>query len=1073
MTVKSKKYWNSVEQLTNDPKFVESAKSEFPEEVSVADFMAKDSLGSTNTSRRDFLKFMGFSLTAATLAACETPVTKSIPYVVKPEVITPGVANWYASSFFMDGVFASVVVKTREGRPIFILGNKKSPITKGATDARITGSVLGLYDSNRYSAPMLDGNVVSFDDLDAKMTQKLQALSEANGSVAIISGTLNSPSAKKAIEDFKAKYGTEEGGLNVEHVQYDPISFAGMRNANAKNFGKSVIPSYDFSKAKTIVSFGADFLGDWPMGMSYTKDYSVRRNPDGEWMSRHFQFETNMSITGSNADVRGAIRPSDEGQAVIALYNAIAKSTGASTVSGGSIKDDDNAVATKIQNAAKELLANKGASLVVSGSNDENVQSLVNGINQMLSNYGQTIDLDTPVFVKQGDDKAFADVVSGMKAGKYKMVMIWGVNPAYSAPASLGFAESLQKVETRVSFADRPDETSTLCNVNAPDKYFLESWGDANPVAGQYGLTQPTINPLFKSREAAASLLAWSGNKTSYVDYIKANWIENIFPSGLDPISADNLWNTTLQNGYYVSDSKATTVDAGSENEDVVGSGSYTDMSSTAASALNKISAGEWEMTFYTKTGIGEGTLANNPHLQELPDPISKVSWDNYITMNPKDMETGGYEIKLGQETPANVAEVTVGDAKIKLPVVPVPGQKKGTVSVAVGYGRQVTGKAGKGVGKNVYPLIQLNGETMSFSATNVGVAKAEGTFPIASVQTHHTMMGRKIVNEVDLTTYKTVDKNDKKNGWNKDLVMADAFGVVKPIDELDLWNKHDIEKGHRWGMSIDLNACLGCGACVTACHIENNVPVVGKDEIRRTRSMHWLRIDRYFSSAMTEEVAEKNGIGAIDKNKQMEDPEAYPEVVFQPVMCQHCNHAPCETVCPVAATTHSNEGLNQMTYNRCIGTRYCANNCPYKVRRFNWFNYTKDPKFTGINPANVDDLTRMVLNPDVVVRSRGVIEKCSFCVQHIQAGKLKAKKAGRPVKDGEVTSACAAACSTGAIKFGDLNDKNSAVHKGMNHDRAYNLIAEIGTKPNVYYQTKVRNVEETIISEESTPAEA
>jgi molybdopterin-containing oxidoreductase family iron-sulfur binding subunit len=392
----------------------------------------------------------------------------------------------------------------------------------------------------------------------------------------------------------------------------------------------------------------------------------------------------------------------------------------------------------------------------------------------------------------------------------------------------------------------------------------------------------------------------------------------------------------------------------------------------------------------------------------------------------------------------------------IELPAVSSPGQKKGTVGIALGYGRSVSGKTGA-TGKNAYTGLTFENGTYNYSASDISLNGTDQTYQIASVQTHHTMMGRKIVNETSLATFKETDKNDEHKGWNKDLKLQDGFGRVTPVKEMNLWDDHGIERGHRWGLNVDLNACTGCGACVTACHIENNVAIVGKDEIRRTRSMFWLRIDRYYSSDTSKASAKEDGTGVMDMYAEMEIPSDYPDVVFQPVMCQHCNHAPCETVCPVAATTHSEEGLNQMTYNRCIGTRYCAANCPYKVRRFNWFNYNKDPKFTDFNPTQ-NDLSRMVLNPDVVVRSRGVIEKCSFCVQKIQAGKLVAKKAKRPVQDGDVVSACASACPTNAISFGDLNDSKSKVRANFDNERSYFMIEEVGTQPNVAYMTKVRN---------------
>ena len=605
-----------------------------------------------------------------------------------------------------------------------------------------------------------------------------------------------------------------------------------------------------------------------------------------------------------------------------------------------------------------------------------------------------------------------------------------------------------------MSFADRLDETASMCKINAVDNHFLESWNDFNPKGTEYSVAQPTISPLFDTRQAQESFLTWAGEEKNYYDFMKSVWETEIFPKQTKYTFFDAFWNSAVHDGVA-------TLPAVEATEELV---MAADMNAAANGAKASAKASGIEVEFYLSTSMGEGNQANNPWLQELPDPVSKVTWDNYVAMNPKDME-GKYNIKLGEQAPASLANVTIVGKTVKMPVVAVPGQKVGAVSIALGYGRTKAGKvvlqgdskSGEvsTIGTNVFPFVGVS-DTMSYVASGVSIEPAGEEYIIASTQTHHTMMGRKIVNETSLKTY----KSNGKIVWNPDHVIADAYGNPTKIEDLDLWNAQDIALGHRWGMSIDLNTCFGCGACITACHSENNVPVVGKDEVRRTRTMSWLRIDRYFTSDMTKAKAKEDGLGAIDMYGKMEIPEEYPEVVHQPLMCQHCNHAPCETVCPVAATTHSNEGLNQMAYNRCIGTRYCANNCPYKVRRFNWFNYVGDRKFSDVNPSQ-DDLSRMVLNPDVVVRARGVMEKCSFCVQRIQAGKLSAKKAGRPVEDGEVTSACAAACSVGAIKFGDLNDAKMQVAQDAKHDRAYNLIEEVGTKPNVYYMTKVRNIDE------------
>jgi Fe-S-cluster-containing dehydrogenase component len=489
----------------------------------------------------------------------------------------------------------------------------------------------------------------------------------------------------------------------------------------------------------------------------------------------------------------------------------------------------------------------------------------------------------------------------------------------------------------------------------------------------------------------------------------------------------------------------------------------------------------------YQKSSMGDGSQAANPWLQEMPDPITKVTWDNYITMSLSDAaEMFGTDMAglyIGEESPARVAKINVNGVEMSLPVFPLPGQAKGTIGIALGYGRAEnaenigkaafqTGEYG-GYGETLTPIGANAFKLASFANGNIsymGAVSVEGTsekYALACTQTHHTIMGRtSVVKETNLATY----LHSSKNTYNKPHTLPiheHGATVDKPVSEVGLWEEHPVETvGHRWGMAVDLNLCNGCGTCLVACQVENNVPVVGKDEVRRSREMHWLRLDRYFSSDTTKENA--GDMGAISMYRKMEIASENPEVVFMPMMCQHCNHAPCETVCPVAATTHSNEGLNQMTYNRCIGTRYCANNCPYKVRRFNWFNYMGYKKFTEVNPSQ-DDLGRMVLNPDVTVRARGVMEKCSMCVQKIQEGKLSAKAEGRTVKDGDVTTACAEACPTNAIVFGDWNDTNSALRKSTESTRAYQALEEVGVKPNIWYKVKVRNNDSEAVTNSAT----
>lgn len=1053
----SRQYWQSVEQLDNNEEFVAKNNDEFAEELPLDEFLGKEELSSSSTSRRDFLKFVGFSVTAATLAACEAPVMKSIPYLVKPEEVTPGIANYYASSYYDGFDFAPILIKTREGRPIHIEGNKLSTMSSGGVNTRVNSSLLSLYDTARVRNPRINGEDAKWDKVDSTVRNGLKSAK----TVRVLTNSIISPSTQAAIDNFASNLGSEEAPVDVKHVTYDEYSSAGIIEGNNKSFGKAVVPNYDFANADVIVSFGADFLSTWLNSSQYAAAYGMNRAPENGSMSRHYQFEANFSLTGTNSDIRGAVKPNELGLAVIDLYNAVAKATGNSTIKGGSL-DDDNDVAKNLASAAKDLVAAKGNALVVSGSNDSATQEVVNGINTMIGAYGKTIDLNTPLRIRQANDSDFIALTKEMAAGKVDALFIYGPNPVYSAPADLKFAEGLAKVALSVSFSGVADETGSMTTVLAPDHHYFESWNDYVPVEGQVFIAQPVIRPLYTkggehqgTRQAQESFLRFVRNRTSYYDFMRSNWETNMFPLQSEYSMFDEMWNKTVHDGFmnYTPAPKPMTLEAHVP----------ADINAAASAVVSGSKATGIIAELYTETGMGVGNQANNPWLQELPNPLTKVTWDNYVAMNPADCKEAGYATNYGQQLPASLVNVTLGATKVTLPVIALPGQRKGTVSIALGYGRtkagmvvaqgDMTSGEEKTIGQNVFGAVSTKGGSFNYYIDNVTIENANATYPVGLAQTHFTEMDRKIVNETSLATF-----TQGKNAYNPDVTVVDAYNVTKKVEELDLWVEQDIATGHRWGMTIDLSKCIGCNACVTSCHSENNVPVVGKDEVRRNRIMSWLRIDRYFSSDMSKATA--GDTGTISMYEQMEVPSDYPEAVHQPVMCQQCNHAPCETVCPVAATTHSNEGLNQMTYNRCIGTRYCANNCPYKVRRFNWFNYVGDFKFTDVNPAQ-NDLGRMVLNPDVVVRARGVMEKCSFCVQRIQTGKLDAKKEGRTVRDGEIQSACSSVCPTHAIQFGDLNDSHTAVKITSMDERSYNLLEEVGTQPNVFYLTKVRNIDQ------------
>lgn len=1081
---KHKIYWKGLEDLHQTEEFRKLRDNEFAEAPSADQLLEKGD--SFTTGRRDFLKFLGFGISAATVAACEAPIQKALPYVVKPENVTPGIPLYYNTTFFDDNDYASILVKTREGRPILIESiNPECAGYRGLT-ARISASVLGLYDSKRQKTATFKGEPIAWKDADAAITTALKEISASGKTIAILSGTIISPSTREAIRLFAEKY------PGTRHIMFDPVSYSALRKAYERSHGKAIIPTYRFDRALSIASFGADFLGTWLDPAAFNAQFSATRHPDGE-MSRLFAFESLMSLTGANADYRTPVRQSQLAACLVHLYNKL---------TGSNLPAAEVDCGDALERCARHLAANKGRALVVCGLNDPDVQVLVCEINKFLGAYGNTIDLDTPVYLKQGNEEETEALLSDIKSGKVSALFLYNANPVYNHPKGEEWAAALANLPLSVTFADRADESGALCQYILPDHHYLEAWNDYNPWEGFYSLSQPTIHPLFDTRPAQENFLVWAGvaersdkNSTAYRDFIRQYWQKNLFGKQNKYNDFETFWNMTVHDGVLSlgttrqvkveTPSAKTSRHAEMSDEDAgiviatdlqpapkaiqtapaAAAGGplalNTTLAAEAAQAIiqNYTTASGYEVVLYQKVGIGTGNQAANPWLQELPDPISRITWDNYITMSPEEMKELGLSTYIGQEDPADLAVLEVNGKKVTLPVVASPGQKKGTLGVAVGYGRKF-GKGDEVIGVNVFGLNNsLNGFLTGF-VSGATLSKTGETYPLAATQTHHTMMGRDIVKETSLAQYRenpasgnhhhTFHTNLKK------LKGKEVHGHLS-AEEADFYKKF-AQPNHSWGMVIDLNACTGCGACVIACHAENNVPVVGKDEIRRVREMHWLRIDRYYSSDMTMEKAKEEGLGAIEKFAKMEVPSENPQVVFQPVMCQHCAQAPCENVCPVLATTHSNEGINQMTYNRCIGTRYCANNCPYKVRRFNWFKYHDNEKFDFYMN---DDLGKMVLNPDVTVRGRGVMEKCSFCQQRIQYAKLEAKKQKRPVRDGEVKTACMAACPTGAIVFGDYNDPASVVAAKRKQPRTYQLLEELGTEPAVVYQVFVRNVDE------------
>ncbi len=989
------KYWKSIEDKNTPKKKFAPHNKRKDAEVDSIENIFDDKTFNAQSTRRDFLKVFGFSIASAAVAAsCEQPVRKAIPYLIRPKEITPGVANYYASTFFDGKDYCSILVKVRDGRPIKIEGNDLSPINRGGTSAIVQASVLNLYDDARYQSPSINRKETDWETCDKEITGLISKLDEEKKNIVILSHSLISPSGLEAMQLFQKKY------PRVKLIQYDTISASGMLLANKLCFATNKLPSCHFDKAELIVSFGADFLGTWLSPVEFAKQYaSIRSLSEGQTkIAKHIQFEAGMSLTGSNADERIPVKPSQEKIILANLYNKIAKANNYPVFNIPSSPID-------VTPYAEELLRNKQKSIIVSGSNDTDTQIIVNAINLILGNYGHTLDLEKPMLHRKGSDREMQEFVASLNEGRVSGVIFFDCNPVYDYPESEKIARGLSQTELSVSISSVKNETAELVTYLCPSHHFLESWGDFEIKSGVYSLSQPAIHPLFNTRQGMESILRWSGIETSFHDFMKGYWEKNILPKS-GQTDFFSFWNKCLSDGVFELPSKTN---------------SYT---SSIADGVLKKSLGNFpesadlEITLYEKVGIGDGRYANNPWLQEMPDPVTRATWDNYLCISPKMAEEKGWK----------AFDVVTINNRISLPILVQPGQAYGTISVALGYGRTNAGKVAEGVGSDVYSLLRVDNNGISYSNSIEKIEKTDSGYYLALTQTHHSMEGRPLVREASLKEY---EQNP-----------ASGNELHKKVEEHNdtLYKEHDFP-GHHWGMAIDLGKCIGCSACLIACSAENNVPVVGKDEVLRAHEMHWIRIDRYYS-------------GNAEN----------PAVVRQPVMCQHCDNAPCENVCPVAATNHSDEGINQMAYNRCIGTRYCNNNCPYKVRRFNWFDYTQADSFKGnlVDPAGMTiDLRRMVLNPDVTVRAKGVIEKCSFCIQRIQASKLTAKLEDRVLKDGEILTACQQACPAEAIVFGDTNDPNSKVSKLFKDPRNYHLLEELHVLPSVGYLTKISHREQ------------
>lgn len=965
------------------------------------------------TSRRTFLRAAGFTFASAMITGCQSsPIHHAIPYLVQPEDVVPGRPVYYAGTCSGCSSGCGVLVKNRDGRPIKIEGYTDHALSQGGVCAVGQAHLLGLYDNLRFSGPRRDGQPVEWTDVDAEIAAQIAKVKAEGGAVRYLSGTVSGPASRTVVEKFLG------GFADARWVMYDPISSSAILDSHERTHGARVLPRYRFEKADVVVSFGADFLGTWTSPVEHTAGYRARRTPDDPAvpMSYHVQFESRLSTTGGKADRRFRVAPSEMGALVSGLAALVARKAGTELAGAAA----PAAHAEALAEVAERLWAAKGKCLVVSGSQDVQVQALCNFINHLLGNYDQTLDVTAPSNQRLGSDSALAALLDELRGGRVKALFIDGVDPVYDLGLATELADAIRRVPLVVNFASRNDETAVASKFVCPDHHALESWTDSEPVRGIVNLSQPATRPLLATRSVLESLSAWMGEPRSILDIVRSTWETKVFPRQTAQPVFLTFWERSVQDGFCT------------VTPEPVAASAFNLAAVKPAGEAHAAAAGQLEVVVYPTVGMLDGRHAYNAWLHEMPDPMTRVTWDSYACLAPATAKRLG----LSEGDVVRVATAEPG-ASVECSVVIQPGQHESVVSLPMGYGsrlserfanvgpqwlesRTAVGDDGR-VGRHAGPFVTMREGARLFDGHPVQVSPTGRSRPLAAVQLHHALtapeeldgLGFERRDIVRQTTFAELH-DEKSHGGH-----GEHHGGPS-----ELWPQDHPVTGPKWGMSIDLSACTGCSACVVACQVENNVPVVGRDEVMRHREMHWIRIDRYYE-------------GDGD------------DVSFQPMMCQQCGVAGCETVCPALATLHSEDGLNQQVYNRCVGTRYCANNCAYKVRRFNWFDY-----------PHADRFENLVLNPDVVVRSRGVMEKCSFCVQRIQEARIAAKARGEAIADGAIQPACQQTCPARAITFGDLNDPNSALSKANHGRRSYRVLEEVGTEPSVTYRAVVRNRE-------------
>ncbi|HVS15159.1 MAG TPA: TAT-variant-translocated molybdopterin oxidoreductase [Thermoanaerobaculia bacterium] len=986
--------WRSLDELAATPEFQRLVENEFPR-------FAPGEWREGSADRRDFLKLAGAAIGLAGLTACtRQPLERIVPYVEQPENLVPGKAQFYATAMTVGGYAVGLLAESHMGRPTRLKGNPAHPSTGGGSDVLAQAATLGLYDPDRSTSIERLGKLLGWDAFLADLQPVLRAQEAIQGEgLRVLTGTVTSPTVAAQMAALLERY------PSAQWIQYEPVHDDVARRASTRAFGRVVDTRYDLSRADVVLALDSDFLTQGPGHLRYARDFAARRHVRGgkRTMNRLYSLETTPTATGASADHRKPLRRAELGRFVAALAERLGL--------GGAARLDDAELERWLAAVVADLEAHRGRCAVIPGRfADEDVQVLAHAINEALGNVGSTVLHTEPVAVAAGEQTPqLAALHADIEAGRVQALLVLGANPVYEAPADLDFAAALDQVAFTAHLGPYKDETGSLCRWHIPQSHFLEGWGDARSYDGTVALVQPLIEPLYSSKTDSELLAAVLGSPITDYDVVRAFWSGSAALADLDGGDFERGWRRALHDGF-VPGTEAPAVGVAVAGDAVA---------AAAASLAAAAPAGELEVSLRPDPSLYDGRYANNPWLQELPKPLNKLTWDQVALISPATAGSRGIET-------GDVLRVECGGRSLEAPAWIEPGQADDTITLWLGWGRRRAGRVASGLGANAQKL-RGPGDGWALAATAERTGRSER---LAGTQLHFNLTDYTSASGQaearHLVRHGTLSQVE-----HPDFVHAPEHHVPQGTSLIGDYWKYE---GHAWGMAVDLTTCTGCNACVIACQAENNIPTVGKEQVLAGREMHWIRIDRYYQG----------------------DP-GDPAIHHQPVMCQHCEQAPCELVCPVGATVHGFEGLNEMVYNRCIGTRYCSNNCPYKVRRFNFFLY--NDKKTPV--------LKMARNPNVTVRSRGVMEKCTYCVQRINLARIDAKKEGRRIRDGEVVTACQEACPSQAIAFGDVNDPQSEVSRWKAEALDYDLLPEVATRPRTTYLAKITNPNPALIDEQ------